>query len=501
MKPDLTGGSGAVEEKTSAPDHRIELDSAAQVWTEALPLGNGHLATMCFGGPGEDRFALNHDTLWSGSPASERLFGATRQEASEALAQAKSALAAGDRVGTDEAVQALQAGHSQAYLPLGNLFLRRANAPELVTRVLDFADAVHTTTAEDGTYRRTYVSTPDGVLVTETEFPEPTDLTVEFSHPLYEVSRETSYNTLEVHVRAASEATPEHAHLEKPRNWESKIGDTTPVQAVVRVVVDTDGEVRADDGALAVSDATHVRIILVCETTFTALGKDPEEDISNAHQRAVQRIDDALALSSEELLTRHVTDHRALYDRFELALPAADDAGDLNTSDRLRAARATGSPMASDPALAALLVHYGRYLMIASSRPGTLPATLQGVWNEELQPPWNSNYTVNINTEMNYWGVETAALGECHEPMSDLVNALSDNGAEVADRLYGARGWVAHHNTDGCTPHRWGVESRTPRGRSGRWQRPGLRATWLNGCVSARPNRSGPNAPKRLGTR
>lgn len=439
--------AGCVEDD-ARPDHRIRLDTPAAAWTEALPLGNGHLAAMCFGDPADDRFTLNHDTLWSGSPRSERAGGVVdAATAAEAVADARAALATGDRTGADDAVRRLQARYGQTYLPLGDLWLRRAGAPALRRRELDLSRAVHTTHADDGAVRRSYMSAPDGVLVVESIFPEPSGVTVTFEHQLHELDRSVADGTtLEVRLRAPSDVAPHHEAADPPVSWSAAPGDA--LQAVVGLVALTDGDVVAEGGAIAVVGATWLRVLLTCETTFTGLGQAPDVDLAAAVERAGHRLDAAVREDPATLLARHVADHMALYDRFELTLPADDLPAGATTTDRLAAARATGAPMTADPALAALLVHYGRYLLIASSRPGSLPATLQGVWNAELRPPWSSSYTVNINTQMNYWGAEAAGLGECHEPFAALVAALARNGAEVARRLYGTRGWVAHHNTD-----------------------------------------------------
>ncbi len=428
-------------------DHRIRLASPARAWTEALPLGNGHLAAMCFADPGEDRFALNHDTVWSGSPRNERgRFLVDPQVAATAIAEARAALAVGDRTGADDALRRLQAGYGQAFLPLGDLHVRRSSAPALHRRELDLSRAVHTSLAEDGSLRRSYVSAPDGVLVVESTFPAPSDVTVSFEHRLHELRRTATGTVLEVRLRAPSDVAPHHEAAEPPVSWSAVPGDA--VQAVVQLVAVTDGRVRVVGGTLAVEGATRLRVLLACETTFQGVGLVPDGDVEAAAARATDRLCAAARVDPAELLARHVADHAALYDRFELSLPAVGHDARPDTAARLAAARVTGAPMAADPALAALLVHYGRYLLVASSRLGSLPATLQGVWNTELRPPWSSSYTVNINTQMNYWGAETAALGECHEPLADLVAALARNGTEVAGRLYGARGWVAHHNVD-----------------------------------------------------
>lgn len=436
--------------------HRLRLDHPAAVWTEALPLGDGRLGAMVFGDPRHDRFALNHDTLWSGSPASELAGGAVPADvARAALLRAERALADGDPLAADSAVTALQQRYTQAYLPLADLVLEAADWSGEVIRELDLRTAVHELVgAGDDRHltRRSYVSAADGVLVVESHDSAAAELRLGLDTPLRTLATEVDADEIVLTLRAPSDVAPTHARLAEPVRYEDDPGAS--VQAVVALRITSDGEIVPDGDGLLVRGARHVRVLLAAATTFTGIGQPPDPDVDVARRRALDQLAAACQRAPEEMLARHVAEHARLYDRVDLTFSPSSTAGTgsalpPSTTDRLTAARAHPlHPLAADPGLAELLFHYGRYLLICSSRPGTLPATLQGIWNAELQPPWSSSYTVNINTQMNYWGAEGAALPELAEPLLDLLEALAVRGEEVARRIYDRPGWVAHHNTD-----------------------------------------------------
>jgi alpha-L-fucosidase 2 len=202
------------------------------------------------------------------------------------------------------------------------------------------------------------------------------------------------------------------------------------------------GQVQVQDGALVVSGADDVTLYLAAATSYNGFERSPGKDGRDPLPLARADMDKALLQSYEVLRAAHIADHQALFHRVSLDLGRTPSA-DLPTDERLRR-----FPQEPDPALEALLFQYGRYLLITSSRPGSQPANLQGIWNEHVRPPWSANWTININTQMNYWPVETANLSECHLPLIDLVRGLSINGRRTAEINYGCRGWVAHHNAD-----------------------------------------------------
>jgi alpha-L-fucosidase 2 len=193
---------------------------------------------------------------------------------------------------------------------------------------------------------------------------------------------------------------------------------------------------------LSVRGATSATILLCAATGFRGFDRLPDVSEDEIADRCQSTLDAASAKTYEDLCAAHVSDHRALFRRVSLDL-GTTPASALSTDERLR--RFADGP---DPSLVALYFQYGRYLLMASSRPGTQAANLQGIWSEDVRPPWSSNYTLNINAQMNYWPAETANLPECHEPLFDLIAELATNGRTTAEVNYGCRGWVAHHNTD-----------------------------------------------------
>lgn len=222
---------------------------------------------------------------------------------------------------------------------------------------------------------------------------------------------------------------------------------------------------------------TELLLALATETTFTSIGRQPEGNSAECAEAACHRVRQALDKGWDALHADHTDMHRELFDRVALTLNpgpgALPNRENVPTDVRLREANAhPEGVLTADPALAALLFDYGRYLLIASSWPGTLPATLQGIWNEDMRPSWSSNYTLNINLQMNYWGAEVAALSECHEPLLDLAEALAERGRDTAATLYGTRGWAAHHNTDA-----WAFSSPTSGHAS--WSQWPMAGPWL----------------------
>lgn len=431
---------------------------------------------MVFGDPARDRFPLNHDTVWSGAPDREFADGAvTAQEAAAAIARARAAVRAGDALGADAAVRRLQQRYSQAYLPLGELVIEAIErGPTPSRRSLSLDDAVHVLDA-DGFRRRAFVSAEDEVLAVLTDSDDPASYRILLDTSLRRTASVSSIAPassiasrssavdgsaeLVVEFAAPRDVAPTHEAVDPPIDWGDRTDgvDGDRVRGAIALALRTDGAVAVDDAAgpdgvpaLVITGATRLAIVLAVSTTFTTIGRDPDRALDSVVGEAVATAARAIAVDTTTLLARHRDAHAALYGRVDLRLGPTVGADVLvDTASRLAAARS--SPLGivkSDPGLVALLFNFGRYLLIASSRPGALPANLQGIWNDQLQPPWSSNWTVNVNTQMNYWGAEIAGLPETVEPLFDLIDALAEHGAEVASRLYAARGWAAHHNTD-----------------------------------------------------
>lgn len=442
--------------------HHLRYRSPATRWVEALPVGNGVRAAMCEGRVGGERLWLNDLRAWSGPVGSDPL-DAVAASGPEHLAAIRAAVAADDAREAERLLQQLQTPWAQAYLPLGELeVVVTAVGDELCLpggeyeRSLDLRDAVasHSYGLGDARVRHeTWADAAGGAVVHTVTADRPVRLTARFTSLLRADPAADRADGVLLHTLVPPlDVAPGHESPPEPVRY----GPTASRLAVaVRAVGDAAAVV--DEGELRTGAAT-THLLLV----GTAVTHDPAAETVLAAAEAVAA---AVALTSADPLPRpsepveavpaqpsaaaglrerraaHVAAHRALYDRVELTLPSSGTA-DLPTDARVAA-------QADDPALTALAFHYGRYLLLASSRAGGLPATLQGIWNPLLPGPWSSGYTTNINLQMAYWAAETTALPECHEPLLAFVERLATTtGQAAARRLYGARGWVAHHNAD-----------------------------------------------------
>ncbi|MHC5795533.1 glycoside hydrolase family 95 protein [Lacisediminihabitans sp. FW035] len=441
----------------------LHFDSPAVTWTEALPLGNGTLGAMLFGGAPRERVQVNDGRAWSGSPTSESLDPQlSRDAAGEALDASRRAVARGDYVGATEQLKALQHRHTQSYLPFADLGVSVTSAAAAgirldYQRTLELATATHETRYRlDGWLleQSCFISHADGVLVYEvhSDAPEGVELRIDLGSPLRVLrAGAPRAGALELAVSLPDDVVPLHDGSPSPVHFSDD--PTLSSQGGVAVRWHHDGReleplVGAEGASLRAEGVRSATVYLSTETTFVGLGLMPEGTADDALRLAWTRVEAAAAVSPAELSERHRRDHAALYSRVSLSLPSADATHRLPIDARLTRANRAGGALLSDPSLAALLFNYGRYLLISASRAGGLPATLQGLWNESLQPAWSSNYTTNINLQMNYWPAEVANLSECLSPLFDLIDALMVTGGRTARRLYGARGWVCHHNSD-----------------------------------------------------
>lgn len=407
---------------------RLVFEGPAREWLEALPLGNGRIGAMCGGGLRAE-IGLNEETVWSGAPRrDERQRPLAPEEAQRLLADARRAVLEGRPHEAEELLRRRQSGYSQAYLPVGTLVVgpQEDEEPAEVVRSLDLATAVHELRA-GGHAAETFASATAEVLVHAVSG-APSPLEVAFTTPLREASRAELADGFAVLLEAPVDVAPGHEPDLPAATWGE--GDERGVEVAVVVR-------RRDEPA-------RVVIVVAIETTYAG----PAADLSSADEamrRAHARVDAALATPYDRLRDEHVAAHAALFDRVRIDLGRAPDA---TTSERLARARSRGDVAAADPDLVATLFDYGRYLLLSSARPGGLPATLQGLWNAEMRPPWSSNFTLNINTEMNCWASEVTGLPETAEPLIRFTAALAERGAHTAAVDYGAPGWVAHHNSD-----------------------------------------------------
>ncbi|MCC6232903.1 MAG: glycoside hydrolase family 95 protein [Verrucomicrobiales bacterium] len=441
----------------------IWFDQPATHFTRSLPLGNGRLGAMVFGGLDQERIVLNESSMWSGSRQD-----ADRPEAHRALPEIRRLLQEGKNVEAEQLVndnftcQGKGSGHGNGanvpfgcYQVLGNLHLRFATgttaAPTAYRRTLDLGSAVARVEYQrEGVrfVREHFVSAPDEVVVSRLTASERGALSFRVG--------------LDRPERATTSAAGANELLMTGTLNDGLGGKGVGFAARVRVIA-RGGRVEAQGAELVVTSADEALVLVTAATDFRGFAGRQLTDPVAASQADLDR---AARRRFGSLQQRHQADYRAWFERAQLELPVTTNSG-LPTDQRL----AGFSKGAADPDLAALYFDFGRYLLISSSRPGGLPANLQGLWAEEIQTPWNGDWHLDINVQMNYWPAEVANLSELHEPMHQLVASLVEPGRRTAKAYYNARGWVAHVITNP-----WGF---TSPGEAASWGSTVSGSAWL----------------------
>ncbi len=407
-------------------DTRLWYRQPASAWTEALPVGNGRLGAMVFGGTTRERLQLNEDTLWSGGP-----YDPVNPDARAALPEVRRLIDAGAFAEAQTLANARLMGlpkTQMAYQPVGDLLLDlpgAAGEASAYWRELDLDAAIATTsfTLGETRFRREVFASPgERVIAVHMTGDRPFDLLVGLTSPQPGARIVAAGGMLTLTGRNGERAS---------------VAGKLRFAARVRVVTDG-GSVAVDGDRLRVTGTRSVTLLVAMGTSFRRF-----DDVSGDPEAAtLAAVDGAARRGIARLRSEASAAHRMLFRRVRL------DLGRTAMADRPTDERVLADAAVADPALATLYFNYGRYLLIASSRPGSQPANLQGIWNAETSPPWESKYTVNINTEMNYWPAEVTALPECVAPLVQMVRELAVTGARTAQTMYGARGWVCHHNTD-----------------------------------------------------
>ncbi|MCK9223066.1 MAG: glycoside hydrolase family 95 protein [Limnochordia bacterium] len=416
---------------------QLKYEHPAQEWNEALPLGNGRIGAMVYGGVKTETIKLNEDTLWSGGPRDH-----DNPEATEYLPEVRRLLFEGRYEEANELCKKMMGPNTESYLPFGTLRLEFAHHDEASNyqRTLDLATAVAGVEYEiDGCQytRETFVSYPAQVLVIHLK----TNKRGRLSFSVTMDSQLSHLLQITPPVLVLSGSAPgnnPNYHDYDPRSCLNEGG----MLFAAHVAVVAEGcQICCDEHSLRVNNATEATLLVSLATSFAGFDCPPDKTGNEPGPIADRYLSLAMEKPFTQLLQEHTQDYQNLFNRVSLDLGPGRGTH-LPTDQRVLKLGA------EDPELVVLLFQYGRYLLISSSRPGTQAANLQGIWNDSLRPPWNSNYTMNINTEMNYWPAEVCNLGECHAPLFDLMEELAVKGSSTAKVNYGCRGWVAHHNTD-----------------------------------------------------
>ena len=423
--------------------YKLWYTQPANQFEEALPLGNGRLGIMVYGGVKTERFSLNEETLWAGGPVNPDM----NPNAKNYLQPVREALFNEDYKKADSLVRFMQGKYSESYAPLGSLFFdfNHKGEPTDYRRELDIQNAVSKTTYHiNGTdyTRETFVSYPDQVAVIRitAKGADKLDFSCRFTSQLQH------YTLLDGDRLRMKGYAPIHAEP----NYRGKIPDAIIYDSANAMrfssllkIIKTDGLQSFQDSTLKISNATEAILLLSIATSYNGFDKNPGTEGKNEVKSAEEYLQKAASKAYAALLKNHTTDFRKYFDRVYIDL-GDREAESLNTIDRLNRFAAGKT----DNSLIALYYQYSRYLLISSSRPGGIPANLQGIWNEQMRPPWSSNFTTNINAEMNYWGAEAGNLSEMHQPLLDFIGRLAKTGTITARNYYNADGWTCHHNSD-----------------------------------------------------
>ena len=451
----------------------------ASTWTEALPVGNGRLGAMIFGNPTNELIQLNEATLWSGGP----VVTAINPSSPQYLQPLREALFKNDYKLATALAKKMQGLFSESYMPMGDLLLKQPAENETVEnyyRDLNIEDAVATTRyTVNGTLftREVFASAPGNCIIIRISAAKKGQLTLDASLKSILTYRLTATTTL-LTLKGKAPAHVEPSYY-NPKRGLVVYNDTAGCRGMrfemQLKAVQKDGSQQTDSSGIHIRNASEVVLYLTAATSFNGYNKCPDKEGKDEHQLASQQLQAATAKNYAALLTAHLADYHQYFKRVSLKINEQQQSNTGLPVDERLALYREGK---ADPALETLYFQYGRYLLISSSRTPQAPANLQGIWNKELRAPWSSNYTTNINVQMNYWPVENTNLTEMSQPLIDLLKNLSVTGKTTAKEFYNIRnGWVVNHNSD-----IWALSN--PVGDTGqgdpKWANWAMGANWLS---------------------
>ncbi|MEV0897213.1 glycoside hydrolase N-terminal domain-containing protein [Actinoplanes sp. NPDC049802] len=430
-----TGWTAAARAGTAPPagvpaagDLALWYDEPAGTdWLRALPLGNGRLGAMVFGNIDTERLQLNEDTVWAGGP-----YDSANTRGAANLAEIRRRVFADQWTSAQDLINQTMLGNpvgQLAYQPVGNLRLAfgSASGASQYNRTLDLTTATATATyVLNGVryQREVFASAPDQVVAIR--------LTADRANAI-------TFTATFDSPQKTTASSPDSTTIALDGITGAMEGIAGSVRFLALAAASAaGGTVSSSGGTLRVSGATSVTVLVSIGSSYVDY-----RTVNGDYQGIARRhLTAARNAAFDQLRTRHIADHQALFNRVTI------DLGRTAAADQTTDVRIAQHASVNDPQFSALLFQYGRYLLIASSRPGTQPANLQGIWNQEMAPSWDSKYTVNANLPMNYWPADSTNLAECFLPVADMVKDLTVTGARTASVQYGAGGWVTHHNTD-----------------------------------------------------
>jgi len=422
----------------------IWFDKPAAFFEESFPLGNGFIGMMVRGGAPEEDLILNESSLWCGGPVDLNM----NPDAWKNLQDVRKALFSENYMLAEQLVRKMQGKFSESYAPLGNLKIV-FNHPDSIQnykRTLDLSTGIAVVDYSCGNnqfHREFFVSYPDRIAVISLRG-EPR---ASMNFTLFSTSQLKFKTSGDKSDFIMDGLAPVHAEPNYNQNvHDAIIYDSTGRGMRFRMiarVLKTDGKTFSDNTGLHVENASEALILVSIATSFNGSEKDPGLEGTDEKKMAADYLEKASSLSYEDLKSRHLNDFSSLFNRVTFSIDNSTSP-DLPIYQRL----INYKDSVSDPELESMYFQFGRYLLISSSRPGGIPANLQGIWNPHMRPPWSSNYTANINAEMNYWPAEVTNLAEMHEPLMDFIGKLSGTGKITALTFYNCGGWCCSHNSD-----------------------------------------------------
>ncbi|MGN0547225.1 MAG: glycosyl hydrolase family 95 catalytic domain-containing protein [Acutalibacteraceae bacterium] len=412
--------------------NEIRYNKPAGNWREALPLGNGHTGIMIYGSMKKEKLCFNDGTLWSGYPKNY-----DSRESLENLEQVRKLIFEGRNSEADALCEEKLTGfYSEAYMPLGEITLsfKGLNQSDY-GRSLDLSKGIHTAKTR-GCTAEAFSSNPDRISVYRIKSDKPFSVVIKANSKLkYQIEAEE--NSLFLLGNAPDYAAPNYLIKElHPIRYNEKKGMAFCLQTQVQ----TDGRIKCGKSSVKVKKATELTLYFATATGFNGFDQMPETSRKAVKQKCTAALN-AVNKDFETLKSRHIEDYSALFNAQSISF----DCGDYMNADELLESVKKGG---DERALCELLYNYGKYMIISGSRKGGQPLNLQGIWNNSVRPPWSSNYTVNINTEMNYWGASRSGLSECIEPLIQMVYETMQNGRQTAEINYGCKGFACNHNVD-----------------------------------------------------
>lgn len=410
----------------------IKYTKAAKTWREALPLGNGYMGLMIYGSLKKERLCFNDGTLWSGYPKDYN-----SNESLKKLERVRRLIFEGKNAEADALCEEKMTGfYSEAFMPLGEISLKfRGIDKACYSRSLDLSNAVHTVKSK-GCTAEAFSSYPDKISVYRIKTDKPFSVKIKAKSKLkYEVG--TEENNLFLFGNAPDYAAPNYLRTElHPIRYNDKKGMAFCLQTQVQ----TNGKICRNSNHIKVKNATELILYFATATGFNGFDKMPETSRNTVKQKCKALLN-SVSKDYDTLKTNHIDDYSSLYNNQRISFNCDNDI----TADVLLKSVKNGN---DEKALTELLYNYGKYMIISGSRKGGQALNLQGIWNNSVRPPWSSNYTVNINTEMNYWGASRSGLSDCIEALINMVYETMQNGRKTAKINYGCHGFACNHNVD-----------------------------------------------------